>query len=94
MATNTRERRTVYYSGHVQGVGFRYTAASVAGQYEVAGYVKNLPDGRVELVAEGPPEELERFLAHLRERMHQYIGDEKCDVSAPTGEFADFRTRH
>ena len=48
-----RVRRRVYFSGRVQGVGFRFTCQSLARGFEVAGYVRNLPDGRVELVAEG-----------------------------------------
>ena len=56
-----RERLHVYYSGKVQGVGFRYTAKSVAQGFEVTGTVKNLADGRVELTAEGARDELEEF---------------------------------
>ena len=51
----------IYYSGHVQGVGFRYTVKAVATGFEVSGAVRNLPDGRVELTAEGAREELEAF---------------------------------
>ncbi len=51
----------IYYSGRVQGVGFRYTVKSVATGFEVSGAVRNLPDGRVELAAEGAREELEAF---------------------------------
>ena len=56
-----RCRLHVWYSGHVQGVGFRYSVRSVAQGYEVAGLVRNLLDGRVELVAEGARDELEAF---------------------------------
>lgn len=66
-------RRTVVYSGRVQGVGFRAAAVSVAAGHSVTGYVKNLPDGRVELVAEGAPEEVERFLSALALRMKTNI---------------------
>ena len=48
----------VFYSGHVQGVGFRYTAKTVAAGFEISGNVRNLSDGRVELIAEGAREEL------------------------------------
>lgn len=51
----------IHYSGRVQGVGFRYTVKSVATGFEVSGTVRNLPDGRVELAAEGAREELEAF---------------------------------
>ena len=56
-----RCRLHVWYSGHVQGVGFRYTVRSAAQGFEVAGLVRNLLDGRVELVAEGTRDELEAF---------------------------------
>ena len=48
-----RRRKTVFFSGRVQGVGFRYTAKTVATGFEITGTIRNLPDGRVELVAEG-----------------------------------------
>jgi acylphosphatase len=52
----------VFYEGRVQGVGFRYSARRVAAGFDVAGYVRNLPDGRVELVASGDEEEVDGFL--------------------------------
>ena len=58
---------SVFYSGHVQGVGFRYNAKSVAAGFEVTGTVRNLMDGRVELIAEGDREELEAFRAAIRD---------------------------
>ena len=62
-----RQRLHVFYSGHVQGVGFRYTVRNVAQGYEVVGLVRNLLDGRVELIAEGEPAELEAFRQAIRE---------------------------
>jgi len=57
----------VFYEGRVQGVGFRYTARRLAAGFDVAGYVRNLPDGRVELLASGEAGEVEGFLEALRE---------------------------
>jgi acylphosphatase len=57
---------SVFYSGSVQGVGFRYTAKAVAAGFEVTGTVRNLPDGRVELIAEGARDELEAFRGAIR----------------------------
>jgi acylphosphatase len=68
-----RDRRRVHFSGRVQGVGFRFTAQSLARGFAVAGFVRNLPDGRVELVAEGDPDELDAFLASIRLEMGPYI---------------------
>jgi acylphosphatase len=56
-----RQRLHVFYSGHVQGVGFRYSARILACGFDITGTVRNLPDGRVELVAEGERAELEEF---------------------------------
>ena len=57
---------SIFYSGSVQGVGFRYTAKAVASGFEVTGTVRNLSDGRVELVAEGVRDELEAFRQAIR----------------------------
>jgi acylphosphatase len=63
----------VFFTGRVQGVGFRYTALQVSREFDVAGYVANLPDGRVQLEAEGEKTTVEAFLAALQERMPGYI---------------------
>ena len=60
---------TIYFSGRVQGVGFRYAVMEVAREYDVAGYVQNLPDGRVQVEAEGSPGEVDAFVAAIEERM-------------------------
>jgi acylphosphatase len=88
-----RERREVWYTGHVQGVGFRYTAAALARRAEVTGYVRNLPDGRVHLVVEGESGAVAEFLASIAERMHGFIRDTRQDRRPDTGEFSDFTIR-
>lgn len=87
------ERRQAYYSGHVQGVGFRYEAQRLAQSYAVAGYVENLSDGRVKLVVEGAPREIERYLADLAQRMGDRISRAVVDGSPATHEFAGFEVR-
>ena len=62
---------TVQFSGMVQGVGFRYQTERVAQAFDVTGYVRNTPDGRVEVVAEGQPGEVQRFLAAQSRRVYQ-----------------------
>jgi acylphosphatase len=89
-----RCRKTALYSGYVQGVGFRYTTARVARGYEIGGFVRNLSDGRVEVVAEGPPAEVEAFLADLGEAMAEYVRDCQVTESPGTGEFGEFAIRH
>ena len=87
-------RREVIFAGNVQGVGFRYTAAGIAADYAVAGFVRNLRDGRVQIVAEGQVEEIDRFLAALQVRMHRYIRTTTTSEQAPTGEFSGFEIRY
>jgi acylphosphatase len=70
-----RDCRRVYYSGRVQGVGFRFTAQQIARRFDVAGYVRNLPDGKVEMVAEGDPVEIDGFLGAVQDAMGTYIRD-------------------
>ena len=65
--SNSRRRLHIFYSGRVQGVGFRYTVKSVAAGFMVAGTVRNLPDGRVELLAEGESTELKAFQQAIRD---------------------------
>ena len=84
------ERRRVYYSGSVQGVGFRATCRWLARGFEVAGFVRNLSDGRVELVAEGDADEINRFLRAVQDEMGEVIRDiqvhqEQPDHPALTG---------
>ncbi len=55
------------YEGKVQGVGFRATILGLARGFDVAGEVKNLPDGRVHLIVQGEKEEVEDFFQAIRE---------------------------
>ncbi len=75
----------VYYSGRVQGVGFRYTAHGLAAGYKVAGFVRNLRNGDVELLAEGPADQVEAFLAKLAQRMAAYIQQVNERDEPPSG---------
>ena len=86
----TRIRRTVYYEGRVQGVGFRYTTNNLARDFHVVGQVKNLEDGRVELVVEGPPDEITKFLGKVSENLGRYIRNSQVVESPATGQFATF----
>ena len=88
------ERHEVYYSGHVQGVGFRYTVQEMASQLEVTGFVQNLPDGRVYLVAEGEPDELASLVEGIKNRMASNVEDVQTKRPPPTGEFVGFSIRY
>jgi acylphosphatase len=85
--------KRVLYSGRVQGVGFRYTAQGLAAGYPVTGYVRNLPSGEVELVAEGEDSIVEAFLATVAQHMAGYITNTTVQDAAPSGQ-RGFRIRH
>lgn len=87
-------RRIVRYSGRVQGVGFRYTATRIAGRFDVTGYVKNLPDGGVEVLAEGPVGEVDGFLRAVQREMGRHIRDASSQPGFVTGEWADFHVEY
>jgi acylphosphatase len=80
----------VHYTGRVQGVGFRATAESIAARYPVTGTVRNLPDGRVELLAEGSRADVEAFLAAVRARFARHIAAESADWQPATGRYTSF----
>jgi len=86
----TTESRHVLYSGRVQGVGFRYTARKIAQGLAVTGFVRNLADGRVELVAEGAPAEVDRLLTEIASAMTGYIEDADIRKGAATGKYSAF----
>ena len=86
-----RSRMHIFYSGHVQGVGFRYTVKAVAAGFEVTGSVRNVLDGRVELIAEGPREELAAFQKAIRDAgLEHFIRNEDVSWSEAAGAFRGF----
>jgi acylphosphatase len=87
----SRCRVQVFYAGSVQGVGFRYTVKALAAGFELAGTVRNLPDGRVELVAEGAREELNAFQQAIREsELGHFIRKEEVAWLAPLEDLRGF----
>jgi acylphosphatase len=82
---------TVLFSGRVQGVGFRYTAKTVAAGFEITGTIRNLPDGRVELTAQGARAELDAFRAALYDAgLAGFIRDEQVEWSDAETKFRGF----
>jgi acylphosphatase len=89
------ERRRIFYSGRVQGVGFRATTAWLARGFDVAGYVRNLPDGRVEVAAEGDSAELDRFVDSIQSELGGFLRNLDSSTEAIDGpSFTGFVVRH
>jgi len=84
------QRIHAVYIGTVQGVGFRYTVERAARELGVRGWVKNLRNGSVEVVAEASKEVLSQFLDNIRERFSGYISSVDLDWLEASGEFREF----
>jgi len=87
------KRLHVFFSGYVQGVGFRYTARRIAQSLGLVGWVKNCYDGRVELVAEGEQELLQQMLTQLHRAFEGYVRNSEVTWSEGPGEFSSFSIR-
>jgi len=87
-------RYTITFTGAVQGVGFRYTTVNVAQGYDVAGWVRNESDGSVRCVVECNQNEVDRFIAAVKQAMEGHIRHTRIETSPATGEFSGFAVRH
>ena len=81
------------YEGGVQGVGFRFTCQRIAEEFDITGWIRNMPEGNVELAAEGEETDLHKFLAGIKENMARYISRDKIEWRAFQGEFKGFNIR-
>ncbi len=91
--TDMHKRLHIYYSGLIQGVGFRFTAERIALSLGLTGWVMNLSDGRVEIVCEGKEAVLKIFLQKIRDAFKEYIRDEDIEESEPARDFDNFEIR-
>src|SRR2546427_8297550 len=91
----SRVARKFLIRGDVQGVGYRFFAQRAAARHQVVGYVKNLPDGSVEALVEGPRQSVEAFKHELATGPRFAIVEqvEEINVEA-TGEYSSFRIEH
>jgi acylphosphatase len=81
----------VTFSGRVQGVGFRFTALNVANRYSLTGYVRNLPDGGVEMLMQGQPDMIDDCIRDLRESFAGYVGDTDAKEMPYDPSLTDFK---
>jgi len=80
----------VFFSGNVQGIGFRYSALEIAQNLGLSGFVKNLPDGRVELLAEGSEEKLQELCQKLNQEFKNQIQDSEISWSETSQKYSSF----
>ena len=83
----------VFFSGLVQGVGFRFTARSSANRYKIKGWVRNTNDGKVEIWAEGEKANIYDFLNELQQEFLRQITDTQAEDAEPSGEYKDFQIK-
>jgi acylphosphatase len=88
------EQAHIFFKGTVQGVGFRYTTRTLANECRLSGWVRNLPDGRVEVLAEGRREDIDRLCLRLHEHFEGYITGKTIAFAPASGSFEDFQIRH
>ncbi len=81
----------VIFTGHVQGVGFRFTAHRMASRHQLAGFVRNLPDGSVEMVAQGAAEDIDDCVTDIKECFPEYIREVIVNDMPPDPKRTDFR---
>ncbi len=87
-------RLHIYFSGRVQGVGFRYTCVQQSRHHAVTGWVKNLDNGSVEMIVEGESSELEAYVKSVSEATHGRVADVQTTKSVATGEFSCMSVVH
>ena len=87
------ERWNVHFSGHVQGVGFRFQTAMISQNFAVTGRVANLDNGQVELVVEADPQEIKRFVKEIKQKMSGFIRGVEIQKSEPQFDFKTFEIR-
>ncbi len=86
--------RHIIFRGRVQGVGFRYTTYRIAGGYNVAGFVRNLPDGTVEMLAQGPADEVDRCIREVQDSFAGYIREARIEQIPCNPRYSDFGIVH
>ncbi|MGB2864057.1 MAG: acylphosphatase [Sedimentisphaerales bacterium] len=83
--------RHVIFIGRVQGVGFRYTAHRIAHRHQLAGFVRNLPDGTVEMFAQGPAGDIDDCIQEIKEYFGDYLRETRVQEIPTDPKYKDFR---
>ncbi len=83
--------KRIFFSGRVQGIGFRFTSQTIACRYALCGFVRNLPDGRVELLLQGDEEDVENCISDIRESFSSNIRNMQIENEELSQQYDDFR---
>jgi acylphosphatase len=81
----------IVFSGRVQGVGFRFTALNIANRYHLTGYVRNAPNGAVEMLAQGPGETIDDCVRDIQDSFTGYIRQIDVEPATPDPKLTDFK---
>jgi len=81
----------IIFIGNVQGVGFRFTAHRIANHHQLAGFVRNVPDGNVEMLAQGKSEDIDNCILDIKDSFAGYIRQTKIEDTAPDPRYSDFK---
>ncbi len=81
----------IIFTGRVQGVGFRFTAYRIAHRYQLTGLVRNLPDGTVEMLAQGRPEDIDDCIRDIKESFVGYTIEAKIEETPLNPQYTDFK---
>ena len=83
--------KRIVFKGQVQGVGFRFTALNIAGQYQLTGYVRNAPDGTVEMLVQGPAGDIDGCISDIKDSFHGYVQETSVEDAVFDAKYKDFR---
>ena len=83
--------RHVIFIGRVQGVGFRFTALRIAQRHQLTGFVRNLPDGTVEMLAQGPARDIDDCIQDIKDYFGDYLRETRIQEIPPDPKYRDFR---
>ena len=87
----TQTAKRIIFVGRVQGVGFRFTAYNVANRYGLTGWVRNILDGSVEMLAQGPSDDIDDCLRDINNTLADYIRETKIEEIPPNPQYKDFK---
>jgi len=81
----------IIFVGRVQGVGFRFTAYHIAHRHQLTGFVRNMPDGTVEMLIQGSSEGIDNCIQDIKDSFAGYIRETEIEDIPPDPRYKDFR---